>query len=126
MARILIVESDFLRAVNLQTLLSEHGNTVCGIAHTAEQGISLAASKEPDVVVMGVKLSDQSDVFETAKRIKETRSCSLIFLTGYSDSEILGRLEALSPIAVLVKPAAREAVIEAVGRSILQRAGGRW
>jgi CheY-like chemotaxis protein len=39
MARILVVEDEFLNALSLKEALLSEGHTVCGVAHTAGEAV---------------------------------------------------------------------------------------
>ena len=117
MASVLIVDDDFLQALNLESFLQLQGHMVCGIAKSGEDAVTFAEDRMPDVVIMDVRLFGQLDGVEAAKRIVSRRRCGLIFVTGFPDA----RLDALAPDAIIVKPARAHAIHAAVELVISQK-----
>ena len=54
--RALIVENEFLIALDLEASMTRLGFEICGLAPNAEEARSLAMSHQPDVVLVDVYL----------------------------------------------------------------------
>ena len=67
MARIIIAEDDGIVAMDFEMLLTSAGHEVCGVAATAAEAITLAATQRPDVILMDGGLAHgTSGIFATA------------------------------------------------------------
>jgi DNA-binding NarL/FixJ family response regulator len=118
MARVLIVEDEWLQAESLEALLAPRGHMVCGSASTGEEAIELARSRRPDVVLMDIQLRGLIDGVEAAAQIQAACSCALVFVTAYEDPKNLERMRRLAPAAIVAKPADSNAILEAINRAI--------
>ena len=67
--RILVVEDDFLVAMQMESALVEAGFEVAGIAATGEDAIELAISERPHLVVMDIRLAGDRDGIDTALQL---------------------------------------------------------
>ncbi|MBF0390974.1 MAG: response regulator [Desulfamplus sp.] len=103
-AKILIVEDERVVAMSIEDALIGMGHTVCGIASSGEQARLLSASNNPDLVMMDIKLKGAADGIETAKKLKELYDIPVIFLTAYSDQQILERAKLVEPLGYILKP----------------------
>jgi DNA-binding NarL/FixJ family response regulator len=121
-ARVLIIEDDAVQAEGLEFLLTSRGHSVCGRAATAERGMALAASLQPDVVIADVKLDGTGDGIEAANRIREACACVVIFLTAHADPDSTRRMLRTRPDAILVKPASARQIMRVIARAL--RPGG--
>jgi two-component system, response regulator PdtaR len=111
----LIVEDEPFVALHLEDIMQALGFYVCGVAPTQERARSLALSEEPDVALMDVKLQDDSDGIEAARRLREACSAEIVFVTGNADSATLARIHQEVPGApVLAKPIGTEQLAEAL------------
>src|ERR1700742_3592149 len=64
--RLLIVEDDYLVAMQVEEALTEAGFEVAGLAASADEALALAAAERPILVVMDVRLSGHRDGIDTA------------------------------------------------------------
>jgi len=102
--RILIVEDEHIVAMGIKRMLKDLGYTVTGIASSGEDAISKAESTFPDLVLMDIMLKGELDGVEAAKEIKERFDIPVVYLTAYSDSNILERVKMTGPYGYIVKP----------------------
>jgi len=104
-----IVEDELIIAHDLKTKLTEFGYEVLGIDPKGENSIAniaalKEANKEPDIVIMDVKLSGKMDGIEAARILTENYNCGIIFLTSMNKSEVFSKSFSLKPYAYLFKP----------------------
>jgi len=104
-----IVEDELLIAHDLKNKLTEFGYEVSGIDTKGENCISNINSlkennKEPDIVIMDVKLAGRMDGIEAARILTENNNCGIIFLTSMNKSEVFAKSFSLKPYAYLFKP----------------------
>jgi DNA-binding NarL/FixJ family response regulator len=102
-ARCLIVEDDPLQAEGLKSLVEYHGHSVCGIASSADDAVTLAEAAHPDIALIDIGLDGPADGIEAAERIRRAHACRLVFITGRHDPRALARISLLG-ILILHKP----------------------
>ena len=68
--RILIVEDNWLVAIEMEAALSDAGYQVIGIAMSADQAVQLCETERPDAVLMDVRLQGQRDGVDAAIEVR--------------------------------------------------------
>ena len=101
--RVLLAEDNELVALTLQAQLVSLGYDVVGVADDGMRAVAMVRELQPDVVLMDVRLPG-IDGPEAAGQINETAPRPVIFLTAYSDQEIIGRIECCGAWGFLLKP----------------------
>jgi DNA-binding response OmpR family regulator len=108
--RVLVVEDDFLAARSLENTLRELGCEVIGPASTAEHACGLIKQDDVDAAILDINLSPGT--CEPVARALRYRSRPFVFITGYSNINVLP--DDLRGQRVLTKPADRATLIAAV------------
>jgi PAS domain S-box-containing protein len=103
-ARILVVEDESIVAEQLQGSLSRMGYDTLPPAATGEEALATAREFRPDLVLMDMKLLGEMNGVEAAGRIRETADIPVVFLTAFSDDDVLGLIKESEPYGYLVKP----------------------
>jgi CheY-like chemotaxis protein len=116
--KILLVENDIVLAVLTKLELEEFGYDVLNIAATGEKAIEVVREKNPDLVLMDVKLDGDLDGTEAAKHIQNHFSIPVIFLTG--TPEIVQARMAHS-CGCLTKPCRTEDLHKAIEQALFQK-----
>jgi PAS domain S-box-containing protein len=119
--RVLVVEDDAIGAEFAKAILEELGYETVGLAATANEAVELAASQNPDVILMDINLRGPETGIQAAHRIHKTSDVPVIYLTAYSDDKLLEEACGTAPYAYLVKPA-RDREIHAAIETSLHRA----
>jgi CheY-like chemotaxis protein len=86
MAKILLVEDNEMNRDMLGRRLQRQGFTVC-FAVDGPQGVAMAGSEKPDLILMDVALGDQMDGWEATRLIKAdpaTAAIPIIALTAHA------------------------------------------
>jgi CheY-like chemotaxis protein len=104
MVKLLLVEDEFLIATLLQRNLQLAGYEVCELVSTGEEAVEWAKQEQPDLILMDIRLADEMNGIEAAREIHQHFQIPIIFLTGYSDEEVVEQARELNPLAYLVKP----------------------
>ncbi len=104
MMTVLIVEDESLVALDLAETVRSYGFEVAGICADGETALRRTEALEPDIILMDINLSGDTDGIETAQRIYEQCRPVLIFLTAYSDTSHIERAASLHPLGYLIKP----------------------
>ncbi|HHD81982.1 MAG TPA: response regulator transcription factor [Campylobacterales bacterium] len=103
--KILIVEDELIPANYLKKVLLAQGYEVIGIAKSGERAIALAKHEKPDIIFMDVMLQDSISGADAAVEIHRLDPHVLIiFLTAYSDEEMIEFAVRAEAFAYLLKP----------------------
>jgi DNA-binding NarL/FixJ family response regulator len=102
--RILIVEDNWLVAIEMEAALSDAGYKVIGIAMSADQAVQLCETERPDAVLMDVRLQGQRDGVDAAIEVRARFGIRSVFVTAHGESETRARAEAAEPLGWIVKP----------------------
>ena len=102
--RAIVVEDEFIIALELEMLLAELGIEVVGSANTGEKALDLAARIKPDFVTMDIKLPGERDGISTAVEIFGRHGIRSIFVSAYKDAELFERAQAAKPLGWVRKP----------------------
>jgi DNA-binding NarL/FixJ family response regulator len=119
-ARILIVEDDFLAASDMETVLTEAGYQVAGIANRADEAVRLAKSESPALIVMDIRLIGKADGIDAALEIFRETGIRCVFATAHHDQHMRSRAQGAAPLGWLPKPYAAHALIATVKHAIAQ------
>ena len=117
--RILIVEDEFLLALDLELALQKAGAEVIGPAATLARARTLAETDRLDAVVLDVRLGSE-DTLALAPRFVE-RDVAILFHSGHAE---YADLAIGTPGAAFAgKPAARDEIIERLAALCAERNG---
>lgn len=108
MARLLIVEDEFLIARVLQRMVRSMGHEVCALASTGVDAVTHASQERPDLILMDIRLAGEMTGIDAARQILRHHPTPIIFVSGYSNEEIKQEAMSLSPVAFLPKPVSRQ------------------
>jgi two-component system, response regulator PdtaR len=112
--RVLIVEDDVPLSTVVEDTLTYEGYAVVGTARSAEEAISMAVDHGPDLVLMDVKLLDNSDGIAAAGQILERTGIRCLMATGQTDAKTKARAAVVQPLGWLPKPYGNEEMVQAV------------
>ncbi len=103
--RILIVEDDLISAEYIKELLIEQNYEVYEISDTAADAIKQAKKFKPDLILMDIMLKGQMSGLEAAMQIhQDNPNIKIIFLTAYSEEEMIEYAVDANADAYLLKP----------------------
>ncbi|MCJ7812095.1 PAS domain S-box protein, partial [bacterium] len=80
------------------------GYHVVGIVDTGKQAIQKCEEMRPHLIIMDVMLKGDTDGIQTAEVIHDRFDIPVVFLTAYSDEEILQRAKITFPYGYVLKP----------------------
>ncbi len=100
--KILLVDDDIALAKTLDTVLQNNGYQTL-LAHTAEDGLRIALSEHPDLVVLDVMIPVMGG-WEVCRRLREHSEVPIIFLTALDNSENIVRGLEMGADDYVVKP----------------------
>jgi len=111
---ILVVEDDFLVAMQIETALSEAGFALTGTAASGEEALAMAAAIRPGLVLMDIRLAGKMDGVDAALALFRDYGIRCIFATAHHDPEVRRRAAPAEPLGWLAKPYTMPAMLEAV------------
>jgi DNA-binding NarL/FixJ family response regulator len=123
--RILIVEDDYLVAMQIEAALEEAGLEAAGIAATAEEAIELAASEHPALAVMDIRLAGRRDGIDAALELFREHGIRCIFASAHYDPDTRTRAEPALPLGWLRKPYTMTSLVETVRRALSDLNAGK-
>ena len=121
--QLLLVEDEVLLAMRMKRNLELFGYQVHAPVATGQAAIDSVAQQQPDAIFMDIRMPGGMDGIQAAQAIREQYDIPIIFMTGYSNPEIVERARAVNPVAILEKPLLFnqiEAAIEAALRKETQ------
>lgn len=102
--RVLIVEDELIAAEYLKEILTEADIDVIDIVDTGEAAIRRTVESKPDIVLMDIMLKDHISGSEAAVEISRRTDTQIIFLTAYSDPEMIDYAVESKAAGYLSKP----------------------
>ncbi|WP_414529577.1 ATP-binding protein [Nodularia chucula] len=102
--RVLIVEDEYILAINLQESLETLGYTVVDIADSAVLAITKAEELRPNLILMDIRLRGEGDGIQAAEKIWREFQIPVIYVTGHSDKSTVERATLTSPFGYIIKP----------------------
>jgi two-component system response regulator MtrA len=100
--RILVVDDDIALTKTIERILIDAGYAVV-LAHTAEDGLRIALSEQPHLVLLDVMVPHIGG-WETCRRLRELSDIPIIFLTALAEVENVVRGLEMGADDYLVKP----------------------
>lgn len=116
--RILVVEDEFLIAIDLADLLAEFGYEVCAIVRTADEALAAATRFSPDMVLTDVHLAQGSSGLDAAKRIREKLGIPSFFISGSIDCAMMEEARESAPLGFVSKPFEPRALQSALAKVV--------
>ena len=101
---LLIVEDEAVIAHEMKQSLEMMGYRVCGVAASVKEALPQVRSIQPDLALMDIQLSGDTDGIEIAKQIYTTHNIPSIFVTAFTDSETISRAKQSGAFGFISKP----------------------
>ncbi|MBF0550350.1 MAG: response regulator [Deltaproteobacteria bacterium] len=125
MVKVMIVDDESLVTLQLSKYISKLGYDVIPPVMSGEESIDLARQVRPDLIFMDVLMPGKYDGIAAAEIIKREMDIPVVFVSGYSDDDLLQRAKQVEPLGYILKPfmeAEVKAVLElALYRSEMER-----
>jgi DNA-binding NarL/FixJ family response regulator len=117
-ARILVVEDDYLVALQAEAALTDAGFEVVGVAASADEAVTLAARERPTIALMDIRLAGERDGIDAAVEIFRNSGIRSIFATAHTDARTRSRAAAAEPLGWLPKPYSPESLVEIARQAV--------
>ncbi len=103
-ARILVVEDDKHKAIELQSYLMSMGYEVAGIAASGSEALECAAKLHPDLVLMDMQMKGETNGVQAGEIILSRFEIPLIYLIAHTGEATLQRSKATRPFGYIFEP----------------------
>ena len=113
-SKVLVVEDDFLIAMQSEAALADAGFVVIGTAATAEEAVSLATGERPSLAIMDIRLAGKRDGIDAARELFQKFGIRCIFATAHDDIQTRQLAEPYAPFGWLSKPYSMASLIALV------------
>jgi len=116
--RVLVVEDEFLIAMDIEAMLRQLGCDVVGPTGDLEDALRIARDETPDLALLDVNLGGEP-VTAVAEALV-ARAVPIVFCTGYQADNLCSRYPA---VPTLMKPFQPDDLRDALGRALASGSG---
>jgi diguanylate cyclase (GGDEF)-like protein/PAS domain S-box-containing protein len=102
--KILVVEDESIVVLSLKRVLKNLNYDVVDTAAAGEDAILKAKLHNPDLILMDIFLKGDMNGIEAAQRITSSMDIPVVFLTAFSDAEIIEKVKKTEPYGYIIKP----------------------
>lgn len=115
--RILVIEDEPIIALDLQSIVTEMGHSITGVARTHKGAVEQAVRERPDLILSDIQLADGSSGIDAVNEILATAAdIPVIFITAYPERLLTG--DRPEPAFVITKPYSEAQVQSAVSQAM--------
>jgi DNA-binding NarL/FixJ family response regulator len=102
--KILIVDDEIWAALDMEWVVLTLGHEAVGPAATAERAIELAERLRPNLVLMDIRLANNSDGVAAAVEIRQRFEIPSLFVSAHGDPIMRSHAAAADPLGFIEKP----------------------
>lgn len=102
--RIIIVEDNNIISLDLKHCLEQMNYEIISTIPNGEQAISQTFEMKPDIKLMDVNLNGKVNGIEAAEKINSTLKVPILFISAYSDNDVMVKAKSRNYFGYLVKP----------------------
>jgi len=113
---VLIIEDEAIISADIESLVTELGHRVVGIATTHDEALDLIAAKSTGLVLADIQLADGSSGIDAVKDILKKVDVPVIFITAFPERLLTG--ERPEPTFLITKPFQPETVKAAISQAL--------
>lgn len=118
--RILLVEDEFLIALEIEQWLLNAGYDLVASVNTAIEAINAAEVQVPDLVIMDIRLLGDLDGIYAANEICKRFGIRSLFASAHVDKDAQIRATRADPLGWLPKPFGRRDFLDALAKAVSQ------
>jgi DNA-binding NarL/FixJ family response regulator len=115
---ILIVEDDFLIAMQAESALLDAGFCVIGIAAAADEALALARQRRPVIAIVDIRVAGPRDGVDAAGDLFRELGVRSVFATAHDDQHTRARAAPFAPLGWLTKPYTMASLINLVREAL--------
>ncbi|WP_339873583.1 response regulator [uncultured Brevundimonas sp.] len=113
---VLIIEDEAIISADIESLVTELGHRVTGIATTHDEAVDAVARQRPGLVLADIQLADGSSGIDAVKDILKRVDVPVIFITAFPERLLTG--ERPEPTFLITKPFQPETVKAAISQAL--------
>lgn len=102
--RVLLVEDEFIIAMDLEARVSSMDCEVVSHVASGEEAVTQATMLRPDLIFMDVRLKGQMNGIEAAAKIGKVLDSPIVFLSGQADAATMAAARKVKHAGYLTKP----------------------
>jgi two-component system, response regulator PdtaR len=111
--RVIIADDESIIRMDLKEMLNGLGYLVIGEAGDGQSAVNLAREMRPDLIIMDIKMPGL-DGIGAAKILTEEKIAPVLFLTAFSQKELVDGAKEAGVVAYLVKPFRESELVPAI------------
>lgn len=111
--RIIVADDESIIRMDLKEMLGSLGYLVVGEAGDGQSAVNLAREMKPDLVIMDIKMPGL-DGIGAARVLTEEKIAPVLFLTAFSQKELVEGAKEAGVVAYLVKPFRETELVPAI------------
>ena len=104
MYKILIVEDEVIAAEYLKSILESRGWSIIDIVDNGIDVIKSINKYNPDLILMDIMIHGAKSGCEAAIDVRKISNCAIVFITAYTDDEMIGYAMQIEADGYIVKP----------------------
>lgn len=104
MLGILLIEDEFIITKDIKVLLSKNNYALVDVAKNYSTALNLFNQNDYDLIISDINLNEEKDGIDIITEFSKIKKCPVVYLTAYSDSDIVSRAEQTMPFAYILKP----------------------
>ena len=113
---ILIIEDEPLIALDLESIVTNVGHRVMGVARTKTEAEQMVKKQRPGLILADVQLADGSSGLDAVREILQTTDLPVIFITAYPEQVLTGHRP--EPTFLIPKPFQQETVRTIISQAL--------
>ncbi|MFV2053512.1 response regulator [Aliiroseovarius sp. YM-037] len=115
--KVLIIEDEAIIAMDLESIVSDMGHRITGVARTHQGAVDLGQKERPDLILADIQLADNSSGIDAVNDLLETLGdVPVIFITAFPERLLTG--ERPEPAFLISKPYTEEQVRLSVSQAM--------
>lgn len=114
---VMIIEDEAIIAMDLESIVSDMGHRVTGVATTRSEALALGRADPPDLILADIQLADNSSGIDAVNDLMSALGeRPVIFITAFPERLLTG--EKHEPAFLISKPYAETQVVSAVSQAM--------
>jgi DNA-directed RNA polymerase specialized sigma24 family protein len=114
---VMIIEDEAIIAMDLESIVSDMGHRVTGVARTRSEAVALGKADVPDLILADIQLADNSSGIDAVNDLLSALGDRpVIFITAFPERLLTG--EKHEPAFLISKPYAEDQVVSAVSQAM--------
>lgn len=115
--KILVIEDEAIIAMDIQSIVTEMGHRVTGVARTRSGAVELGAKERPDLILADIQLADNSSGVDAVNDLlSDYGDIPVIFITAYPERLLTG--DKPEPAFLISKPYTEQQVRSGVSQAM--------